>query len=595
MSKEMGPLKKMLEDMLAQKKEAKLIEDATRETKVYEERNQILSGIGKDMGGVIQPFLDKLGEHSKMSAEELKRIISESVQVTVPNIDTSTLERILAESFANFKIPEPKITLNVPKQSQPIVNVPAPIVKMPDAIRLTPNDKPFPVMMVDQAGKPMMFPVSSGGGGGGKADFFTIKDIQTSTGASIIDDAGNVKISGAISVSSSTASTQTIDSSGDPYSQANPMPVVVVSGGSATTASAIVDSSGVQYSGSNPVPIAIISGSSSGATGQGDAASATRVVIAGNSDASVVVNSGTITTVTTLTGITNTVGVVALDRDGTPLTTGPIAQGDSATALRVILAGNSDASVVVNSGTITTVTTLTGITNTVGVVAVDRDGTPQSSGPVAQGDSASAFRVVVAGNSDASVVVNSGTLTTVTTLTSITNTVAAANVDSSGVQYSGSNPIPTTLVGGGPDSIFVFQARTTLPTAVSDGADVRPKADKLGRGISRPVNARELIATAYITLSTGTETTLLAGTAGQYIDLLQVVAANTSSVAQQVDFRCGTAGNIVLSLSIPANATAGAVLNTPWPQDATGNTWTADGPDNTNSSILISALFSKES
>lgn len=78
-------------------------------------------------------------------------------------------------------------------------------------------------------------------------------------------------------------------------------------------------------------------------------------------------------------------------------------------------------------------------------------------GPIAQGDEASAVRVVVAGNSASSVVVNSGTITTVT---SITNSVAAAIVDSGGAQYSTSNPVPTKEV----------RAATGTNTSVADNA-----------------------------------------------------------------------------------------------------------------------------
>lgn len=272
----------------------------------------------------------------------------------------------------------------------------------------------------------------------------------------------------------------------------------------------------------------------------------------------------------------------------------------------MIVAGNSDASVVVNSGTITTVTTLTGITNSVAVLNVDSSGVGYSGSnplpvtvvthqqPVAQGDAAAAMRVVVAGNSDASVVVNSGTITTVTTLTSITNSVAAYLVDSGSVGYNGSNPLPITEVGGGPDSMFVFQARTTLPTAVADSADARPKTDKIGRVWTRPISVRDLTLTAYVTLSTGTEATLLAGAAGNFLDLISIIAANTSTAAAQLDIRATTAGNIVQSLYIPANSTAGWTPPVPWPQDNQGNNWTVDMGDVTNSNILISALFSKE-
>lgn len=449
-------LKKTLGEMLQKKQQDKANEDRIRQDKNDGDRNKILENVGKDFGSVIQPFIDKMGENSRMSFEELKRIISESVQVTAPNVDTSGLERVMQDAFSNLKFPEPRVSVAAPVIPAPVIRVNPPSVNFPSEMSLKPNAKPFPVIMMDQAGKPMMFPQSMGASGG-RSDFFTIRDIQTSSGASLIDQVdGLLKVGGNFSISASNSSTQAIDSSGNVYSQANPFP---------TSASLSV----------------------------------------------------------------------------------PQGQGDSATAMRIIQAGDSVSSVVVNSGTITTVTTLTGITNT----------------------------------------------------------IAAMNVDSTGVAYSGSNPVPVTLantgsnqnvnlVGGGSDSMFVRMARTTNPTAVSDGADVRAMADKLGRTVMRPVHVRDLIATAYVTLSTGTEATLLAASAGNFFDLISVIAANTSTAAQQLDIRATTAGNIVQTLYIPAQATAGWTPPVPWPQDNQGNNWTVDMADVTNSNIIISALFSKE-
>lgn len=204
---------------------------------------------------------------------------------------------------------------------------------------------------------------------------------------------------------------------------------------------------------------------------------------------------------------------------------------------------------------------------------------------------------------------------TVTTVTSITNSLATANVDSSGVQYSGSNPLPTYLVTGsgnstmnvGPtvgdavdDGSAPIQiggiARTANPTAVAANDVVKATMDDLGRQITRPFQMRDLTVTAYVTLSTGTEATLLAASAGSLHDLVYIMGANTSTAAVQVDIRPVTAGNIVMTLYIPASSTAGVALPMPFPQSAsdTGNNWTVDMGDFTNSNVLISALFVRE-
>lgn len=198
-------------------------------------------------------------------------------------------------------------------------------------------------------------------------------------------------------------------------------------------------------------------------------------------------------------------------------------------------------------------------------------------------------------------------------VTSITNSTATAIVDSGGVQYSGSNPVPVTLVSGALTSTIAVGptvagavddnsapikaggiARTANPTAVAGGDIVSSSHDDLGRQIIRPVQARDLIATAYVSIANGTETTLLAAVAGSYLDLIYIMGTNNSDAAVTVDIRAVIAGNIVTSIRIPANGTAGVALPVPIPQDETGNNWTADLPDVTGTTVTLSALFSRE-
>lgn len=205
---------------------------------------------------------------------------------------------------------------------------------------------------------------------------------------------------------------------------------------------------------------------------------------------------------------------------------------------------------------------------------------------------------------------------TVTTVTGITNSVASALIDSGGVQYSGSNPLPisgaitvsgsvTSTVATGPtvadavdDGSAPVQgggiARTTNPTAVAGNDVVKSTHDDLGRQVMRPMQVRDLILTAYATVSNGTETTLRAAVAGAYLDLITLVGANNSDAAVSVDIRAVTAGGVVGNLQIPANGTAGFALPVPYPQQETGNNWTVDLPDITGTTISFTALFSQE-
>lgn len=190
----------------------------------------------------------------------------------------------------------------------------------------------------------------------------------------------------------------------------------------------------------------------------------------------------------------------------------------------------------------------------------------------------------------------------------------AANIsDSSGVGYSGSNPFPVTIVtdqaastiavgdlasdvvdtGSAPVKIGGI-ARTANPTPVAAGDRVSATFDKIGRQVVNITQVRELLATAYVSLSNGTEATFLAGATGVFNDLIYIMGANTSDAAVQIDFRGVTAGNVMFTLQIPAQATAGVAPPVAIPQDATGNNWTADMPDITGTTVYLSGLFSKE-
>lgn len=214
---------------------------------------------------------------------------------------------------------------------------------------------------------------------------------------------------------------------------------------------------------------------------------------------------------------------------------------------------------------------------------------------------------------------------TVTTVTGVTNSISASLIDSSGVQYSGSNPVPISDAGGsltidgsvsvsGSISSTVVTgttvsdvaddgsapvkvggiARTANPTAVSGGDTISASYDKIGRQLIRPHQVRDLISTARATLANGSETTLISGVAGTYLDCIAIMASNNSTVAVTLDVRAVTGGNIVQTIEIPANSTAGWAPPVPWPQDATGNNWTIDMGDITGTTISVSALFSKE-
>jgi len=126
------------------------------------------------------------------------------------------------------------------------------------------------------------------------------------------------------------------------------------------------------------------------------------------------------------------------------------------------------------------------------------------------------------------------------------------------------------ILGGG-------EARTTLPTAVADGDAVRRMMDDLGRSVITPHVPRDLITHNTITLSSTTETTLIAaGGAGVFRDLVLLMPSNTSGTKVRVDIRDSTGGTIRWSFEVAADG-GGAVIKFPVPltQATANNNWTA--------------------
>lgn len=177
------------------------------------------------------------------------------------------------------------------------------------------------------------------------------------------------------------------------------------------------------------------------------------------------------------------------------------------------------------------------------------------------------------------------------------NDYSPLQLDSSGYVRMDANThgdVPSDTGDSGNPVKVGGQARTTNPIAVTDADRVNFTADDLGRQLVRPFQVRDLTVTAYVSVTGGTETTLLAGSAGNFHDCLMITGSNNSDAAVSVDIRAVTGGNILHTMRIPANSMAGWAPALPWPQDATGNNWTVDGPDETGRTLTFSGLFVRE-
>lgn len=143
------------------------------------------------------------------------------------------------------------------------------------------------------------------------------------------------------------------------------------------------------------------------------------------------------------------------------------------------------------------------------------------------------------------------------------NAQVVGNV-AAGVADSG-NPVKIGGVG-----------RTTNPTAVADGQRVDLMVTKSGRLITVLGGPRELKVRNAITLTTTTETTLVAaGAAGVFHDIEYILVSNTSSTGVRVDFRDATAGTVQFSIYVAGSANGGISTGHPMFQNTAANNWTA--------------------
>ena len=599
-------------------------------------------------GQIINAVLPALKETISSVGRSVENAM-EGVRFT-PNINVSSP----SVNVPPIEVPTPIVNYTPPAIKIPDIKMPEEM-NIKGWVNFLGYDKglltnPLPVQIRDASGNPVSLGGAGGvvSGGGGKADHLTIKGygqsafselmnpdgrVRVETGATSITDTINVnQVSGAnwsvevtnadldirdlLNASDSVSAYQVsghiysvnafLDTTASLYNSDNRLKVSVETGGSGLTDAELRASS---------VPVEQVSGSTWSVQAHLDTTTATtlynsdnrlRVSVetggSGLTDSELRATSVPVSQVSGATWSVEVKNTVTVDGSGV---TQPVSATDldirdlvnTSDSVRVYQLSGAEWSVVVNSGTITAVTS---ITNSVAAAIIDSSGVQySSSNPVPIDDAGGSLTI------DGTVAVSD-----------ITASVKAALIDSTGVQYSGSNPVPITgnvNVNGSLNSVLA--TGTTLhdaadpgdaplkmggvavqanPTAVAGGDRVNFRADDLGRQLVRPIQARDLIRTAYISLSNGTETTLFAGVASTFHDLIYVMCANQSDVATFVDFRCGTAGAVVLTVEVPASGTAGVSLNVPMNMPEVAQAWTADMSDITGTTVDITAQFSAE-
>jgi hypothetical protein len=136
-------------------------------------------------------------------------------------------------------------------------------------------------------------------------------------------------------------------------------------------------------------------------------------------------------------------------------------------------------------------------------------------------------------------------------------------------------------------------AKTTNPTAVTDGQRVSALFDKQGKMVA--VGAlRQLKGVAKQSIVNTTETTIVAAAASTFNDVYAIVCTNKSAVNLFVDFKDSLAGTTRMTLAVPASDTRGftVAVDSAMVQAAVNTAWTATlSTTPTSASVEITMLY----
>ncbi len=136
-------------------------------------------------------------------------------------------------------------------------------------------------------------------------------------------------------------------------------------------------------------------------------------------------------------------------------------------------------------------------------------------------------------------------------------------------------------------------ARTTNPTAVSDGQRVNAQFDKVGRQVIVSNSCRELTGDQSTTITSSTAETAIvtAGGAGIFLDLTSLTITNSNATTDTtVTLRPSTGGTAKGPFQVPARGGIVLTFTTPLAQTTANNNWTLQCGTSV-ASILVLATF----
>lgn len=162
------------------------IEDVQRTKSAQKDSSALVTAIQKELVSAIKPVMEAM---VKDIGAALAKVKIEVPEIKIPPIEIPAFE------MPEFKMPEIKLpTINVPAPQVTVnpqaVNIPAQIINEV-GLRGVGNKSPLPVIMMGTDGKPLLMPMGGVGQGGSKSNFFTIKNILTELGNSVMDNTNN--------------------------------------------------------------------------------------------------------------------------------------------------------------------------------------------------------------------------------------------------------------------------------------------------------------------------------------------------------------------------------------------------------------------
>lgn len=126
------------------------------------------------------------------------------------------------------------------------------------------------------------------------------------------------------------------------------------------------------------------------------------------------------------------------------------------------------------------------------------------------------------------------------------------------------NPVSTGL-----------NARTTNPTAVTDGDRVRAIADDLGRAVVVLSQVRDLVGHQATSLADGNETTIVTAAASTFHDLTSLTFTSATGTDVTVTLRDDTGGTAVAVFFLEAKKSLTIPFGVPLKQAVVNKNWTA--------------------